>query len=218
MTCDHHAVLDLLGRERATAILRTPHADAVLPALEAAAEGGFRILECTLTTPGALDAIEKLARRPDLCVGAGTVLSLDDAERSVAAGASFLVSPVCDLELIRWCSWRRVVVIPGTFTPTEMLTAHRSGAAVVKLFPAPADGPAFLRAVLAPMPFLKILPTNGVTEQNAASLLEAGAFAVGFVASLFAQEDLAGGRFDRVRERATRCLAAVKGVSAPRAR
>ena len=206
---------ETLKNERATAILRTKSADAARAAMEAAVEGGFRILEFTLTTPNALGLIETFARRPGLIVGAGTVLTPEEAEASVAAGARFLVSPITDEAVIRRARELGAAAIPGAHTPTEMMQAHRAGAPLVKLFPAPAGGPAYLRSVLAPLPFLRVVPTNGVDEQNAADWLQAGAFAVGFVASLFDPEDMAAQRYDHIRDRARRIKAAVGAAARP---
>ena len=194
---------------RTSAILRTPHRGAVLPALEAAVEGGFRIIECTLNTPGALQAIQVLSKDKELLVGAGTVLSVADAELAAAAGARFLVSPVADADVITWCVDNDICVIPGTFSPKEMLEAHRLGAPIVKLFPGPPDGPSYVRTVLGPLPFLRIFPTSGVTLENAAQYLAHGAFGVGFVNCLFQPEDLEAGRFKAIRERAAKMVAAV---------
>jgi 2-dehydro-3-deoxyphosphogluconate aldolase/(4S)-4-hydroxy-2-oxoglutarate aldolase len=202
--------LAVMKRLRATAILRTNSQAVAAAAMEAAVRGGFRHLEFTLTTPGALELVTEFSRRPDLVVGAGTVLTVENAKGAVRAGARFLVSPVMDEEVVRAAVDLGAVAIPGCHTPTELLRAHRAGAALQKLFPAPAGGPDYVRSVLAPMPFLRILPTNGVTADNAAAWLAAGAVAVGFVTSLFPAEDLAAGRFDRVEERAREMLAAVR--------
>ena len=199
-----------LGRERATAILRTSIADAAAPAMEAAIRGGFRIVEFTLSVPAALDRIAEFSRRDDLVVGAGTVLTIEEARSAVRAGASFLVSPVVDEEVIDEAQRLGVCVLPGCHTPTELLRAHRAGALVQKLFPAPASGPAFVRACLGPLPFLRIVPTSGVDAENARSWLDAGCFAVGFVASLFDSQLLAAGRFDLIEERARGCLGALR--------
>jgi len=199
-----------LQRERATAILRTDSQERAAAAMDAAVRAGFRHLEFTLTTPGALELVTEFSRRPGLVVGTGTVLTPEDARASVRAGARFLVSPVMDEEVIRAAALLGVPAIPGCHTPTEMLRAHRAGATLQKLFPAPAGGPDYVRAILAPMPFLRILPTNGVDATNAAAYLAAGAVAVGFVAALFQAEDLASGRFDRIEERAKALLAAVR--------
>lgn len=99
--------------------------------------------------------------------------------------------------------------MPGTHTPTEMLKAHRAGAQLCKLFPAPAGGPAWVRSVLGPMPFLKIVPTNGVTPENAAEWLAAGVYAAGFVAPLFVPADIDAGRWDAIEQRARDCVAAM---------
>jgi len=194
--------LERIGRARAAAILRTAYASAVAPAMEAAVEGGFRVIEFTLNTPGALDQIAAFSEREELLVGAGTVLSLEDLRSASAAGAQFIVSPVADPEIIRACNEQDLLVIPGAFTPAEMFAAHKAGARLIKLFPAPPDGVAYLKACLGPLPFLKLFPTSGVTAENARTYLEAGAFGVGFVNCLFQPDDLAANRFDRVRARA----------------
>jgi Entner-Doudoroff aldolase len=198
-----------LGEVRASAILRTGIADAVEPAMSAAVRGGFRIVEFTLTTPNAYEHIADFSGRPGLIVGAGTVLSPEEARRAVAAGARFLVSPVVDEAVIARANDLGVAMMPGCHTPTEFLAAHRAGAPLQKLFPAPAGGPAYLRACLGPLPFLKIVPTNGVDASNAGDWLRAGAWAVGFVAPLFDPADLAARRFDAIERRARTLLNAV---------
>ncbi len=209
---NHHPLIEVFAKERCSAILRTPHANAVAPAMQAAVDGGFRIVEFTLNTPGALQHIRAFSRHDGLVVGAGTVLSTLDAEQAVAAGARFIVSPVADPEVIRWCVEREVLVVPGCFTPLEMLTAHRHGAHVIKLFPGPAEGPGYLRACRGPLPFLRIFPTSGVTEDNVELWLAAGAFGVGWVNCLFVEDDLVAGRFDVIRARAQRMVGKVHGA------
>lgn len=204
------AVLNAFAQHRCSAILRTADRDIVRPALEAAIAGGFRIVEVTMTTPDCLEHIAALSERHGLLVGAGTVLSVDQAKEAMAAGARFLVSPVTDPQVITFCRQHELVSVPGTFTPTEMMAAHRAGADIVKLFPGPANGPEFVRAVRGPLPFLRIFPTSGVTEDNVDSWFHAGAFGVGFVASLFDADDLQNRRFDAITARAARLLAKVK--------
>lgn len=201
--------IETLGRTRASAILRTGVAAAAAPAMDAAIRGGFRIVEFTLNTPGALDLIEGFSERDGLVVGAGTVLSPDDARAAVARGARFLVSPAVDPEVIECALSLGACMIPGCHTPTEMIRAHRAGAEVLKLFPAPAGGPDYVRACLGPLPFLRLVPTSGVTAENARAWLDAGCFAVGFVGSLFDPRDLREGRFDAVEARARRLLASL---------
>lgn len=194
------------GEVRATAILRTNIADAAAPAMDAAIRGGFRIVEFTLTTPNALDLIGQFAARGDVIVGAGTVLTVDDARSAVDAGARYLVSPVVDEAVIDAAGSLNVAMMPGTHTPTEMLRAHRAGAQLQKLFPAPDSGPKFVKACLGPLPFLRIVPTNGVHLNNTGAFLKAGAFAVGFVNTLFDPNDIAAGEFDRIEQRAAKLI------------
>lgn len=202
------AFVDMLRRERCSAILRTNDADRARSAMEAAVRGGFRVVEFTLTTPSAIELVGEFAKRPDLVVGAGTVLSTEEARAAVRAGARFLVSPVVDEPLIASARELGVAILPGAFTPTEMWRAHRAGAPLVKLFPAPGTGPTYVRQIVGPFPQLRIVPTAGVDASNAAVYLEAGAWAVGFVSSLFVADDLASGRFDRIEERARQLRAA----------
>jgi 2-dehydro-3-deoxyphosphogluconate aldolase / (4S)-4-hydroxy-2-oxoglutarate aldolase len=208
---DVQSFVELLGRERASAILRANDAEVGRRALDAAIAGGFRVVEVTLTTPRALELIADAASRPGVVAGAGTVLTVEEAEAAVAHGARFLVSPVTDEVVIRRANELGVASIPGGHTPTELLAAHRAGAPLVKLFPAPAGGPAWLRSLLAPLPFLKVVPTNGVDLDNAREWLAAGAWALGFVASLFHTDDMRLGRFDRIEQRAQLILERVRG-------
>ena len=175
------AALDAIGAGGVIAILRgdfRPHIDAIVDAL---VEGGVRAIEISLTSPAALPQIEAAAARSAgrATIGAGTVLSADDVRNAAAAGASFMVSPVVDADAIRTALERGLVPVPGAYTPTEALLATRLGAPAVKLFPADTLGPAFVRGLLAPLPFLKLIPTGGVTLDRAAAFAEAGAWAVG---------------------------------------
>ncbi len=201
-----------LGRERASAILRTDDEEKAARAMDAAIRGGFTIVEFTLTIPGVYDLVREFSRREGIVVGTGTVMDAEQARRSVEAGARFLVSPVVDEVVIEAAAHLGVASMPGTHTPTEMLRAYRAGAQLCKLFPAPAGGPAWVRSVLGPMPWLKIVPTNGVDEHNAAEWIAAGVFGVGFVAPLFPTDDLAAGRWDEIEARAARSIAAVRGA------
>lgn len=187
---------------RVSAILRTDDTQTARDAMNAALEGGFLMAEFTLTIPSAIDLIREFSARPNLLIGAGTVLSEQQAHAAVEAGAKFLVSPVVDPAVIAAAQELGVVSIPGTFTPTEMLTAHRCGADMVKLFPAPHDLPGFVSAVLGPMPFLRIFPTAGITPDNFTAVLDASAAGVGFVKSLFDPKELADKNYAAIRDRA----------------
>lgn len=201
--------VDTYRQYRASAILRTASTDAARQAMQAAVQGGFRIVEFTLTIPRAVELIEEFAADERLIVGAGTVLTAKDAAQSVNAGARFLVSPVVDELVIHAARDLGVAMMPGCATPTEMFCAHRAGAPLQKLFPGQAAGPAWVKQTLGPLPFLRIVPTSGVTLDNAADYLAAGAWAVGFVHSLFDPADIAAGRFDEIRRRAERMIEAV---------
>jgi 2-dehydro-3-deoxyphosphogluconate aldolase / (4S)-4-hydroxy-2-oxoglutarate aldolase len=201
--------VEQFGQHRASAILRTGEQDLARQAMNAAIRGGFRIIEFTLSIPGALELIAEFSAKPDLIVGAGTVLTVDEVDQVIAAGADFVVSPVIDVEVIQRAKFHGVACMPGTSTPTEMLQAHRAGAELQKLFPETATGPAWVKQTLGPLPFLKIVPTSGVTLANAADYLRAGAFAVGFVNSLFVPDEIKSRRFDLIEQRAQSMLAAV---------
>lgn len=201
--------VSFFGHVKASAILRTLSAEAAAPAMEAALRGGFKVIEFTLTIPNALELIQEFSQRPGVVVGAGTVLTTQDAEAAVKAGAACLVSPVVDEVVIDAAKSLNVAMMPGTHTPTEMLRAHRAGGQLQKLFPAPGLGAPYVKACLGPMPFLKIVPTNGVDANNVAEYLAAGAFAVGFVAPLFDAAEMAAGEFGRIEERASGLIAAV---------
>lgn len=203
-------IIEQVAAEKATAILRTDEQDKAAAAMEAAIRGGFRIIEFTLTVPGVFELIEDFAARGDVTVGAGTVLTEAEARKAVDCGAKFLVSPVVDESVIRAATEMDVASFPGTFTATEMLQAHRFGATFCKLFPAPANGPAYVKAILGPLPFLRIVPTNGADQYNAGDWLRAGAFAVGFVAPLFEPAFMARSDWDAVEQRARECLAALR--------
>jgi len=201
--------VERLGCEKASAILRCNDTEQAARAMEAALRGGFNIIEFTLTIPGVFDLVRDFSQRDGVVVGTGTVMDEEQAQKSVEAGARFLVSPVVDERVISAAGQLGVACMPGTHTPTEMLRAHRAGAQLCKLFPAPAGGAAWVKSVLGPMPYLRIVPTNGVDEHNAAEWLAAGAFAVGYVAPLFVAADIENGRWDAIEARARRCLDAV---------
>ncbi len=204
--------LALLKKTRASAIIRTARQDDARRAIDAAIRGGFTVCEFTLTVPGAIELIREFAERPGVTVGAGTVLTGDEARAAVDAGARFLVSPVIDEQIIGAATRLGVAMIPGCATPTEMLRAYRAGAPLQKLFPAPGTGPQWVAQTLAPLPFLRIVPTAGVTLDNAAAYLAAGAFAVGFVGSLFHHEDISAGRWHAIEERARAMIDVVRSV------
>ena len=164
------------------AIARRVSAETAPSVADALAEGGVLAFEITLNEPvaGALRAIESIAARaPGLAIGAGTVLSIEAAQLAIDAGATFLVMPHTDPELVGWAAMRGIPTLPGAFTPSEVLAAWRAGAAAVKLFPASVAGPAFVRECRGPFPEIPLVPSGGVTVQSARDFIRAGALAVG---------------------------------------
>ena len=196
-----HIKSELLER-KISAIIRTDNQKVAEQAMQAAVDGGFRVVEFTLTTPGSLNLITQFRENDDLIVGAGTVMSPTIAQEAVEAGAQFLVSPVCNVDVIQEAEKLDVVSIPGTFTATEMETAHRAGADFVKLFPAPANVAEYIRFILAPLPYLKIFPTSGVNLDNMLDVLQAGAAGIGFVRPLFDPEMIRNKNYGGIRQRA----------------
>lgn len=168
---------------------------AVVPAIcDALVESGIRAFEVTLTSQSALETIALLARRyaeVDLSIGAGTVLQIDEARVAVDAGARYLVMPHLDVEIVAWASSHGIPSFPGCQTVTEALTAWRAGASAVKLFPASVVGTAFVRELRGPLPQIPLVPTGGVTVDNAPAFIAAGAIAVGMGSWLTAGGDVA---------------------------
>jgi len=185
--------------------LASDRTDAVAGAL---ADAGVRAFEITLNEPeaDALLAIGIAARRHGdrMLVGAGTVRSIPAARRAIDAGATFLVAPHTDEALIRWAAGRGIPIFPVGFTPTEVHRAWEAGATAVKLFPATVGGPGYLRELAGPFPEIPIIPTGGVSAENVAAFLAAGAVAVGLGGRLIGDGDPAG-----VRERAAAVIAAI---------
>lgn len=150
--------------------------------VEAVKNGGITTIEITMTVPNAISLIENLANDfgEEILIGAGTVLDAETAEKCIEAGAKFIISPALNLETIKFCNKKEIVVMPGALTPTEILTAWNAGADFVKVFPASAMGGAsYLKAIKAPLQHIKLIPTGGVSLETAASFIKAGAEAVG---------------------------------------
>jgi len=173
--------------------------------------GGVNVLEFTLTGRGALEAISATRRAlgDSACIGVGTVLMSEDAESAIDAGAQFAVTPAVRRQVIATCVKRQTLILCGGFTPTELLEAHEAGAELVKVFPAQLGGPKFIKDVLAPMPFLKLVPTGGVSPENARDYLAAGAVAVGIGGNLVSNKLVAAGAFDQITLAARACMDAI---------
>jgi 2-dehydro-3-deoxyphosphogluconate aldolase/(4S)-4-hydroxy-2-oxoglutarate aldolase len=176
-------VLALVRRERVVGIVRRDRATDAHDDAKALLTAGFSIVEVSLTTPRAIDVIAKLARDTP-AIGAGTVLTVDEVERIADAGAGFVVSPILDFEVVAAARRRGLVTIPAAFTPTEMVSAVRAGADLVKVFPASTWSPAAIRDVLAALPDLPLVPTGGIGLADAGDWIRAGAVAVGMGSAL----------------------------------
>jgi 2-dehydro-3-deoxyphosphogluconate aldolase/(4S)-4-hydroxy-2-oxoglutarate aldolase len=191
MAAPRPAIPDAIVVPGVVAIARRIDPSSIAAVAEGLLGGGVRAFELTLDDPEttALTAIADAVRRSEgtgLLVGAGTVLTLASAERAIDAGAAFLVAPHLDPEIVTWAADRGIPMLPGVATPTEALSAWRAGAAGVKVFPASALGPAFIRELRGPLPEIPLMPTGGVTVDTAAAYIEAGAVAVGLGSWLFA--------------------------------
>ncbi|MFQ5851266.1 MAG: bifunctional 4-hydroxy-2-oxoglutarate aldolase/2-dehydro-3-deoxy-phosphogluconate aldolase [Candidatus Binatia bacterium] len=164
-----------MHRYRLVAVVRSKTEEEALVTAEAAAEGGVKFVEITFTVPGALRVIETLVKREDLCVGAGTVLSDKQAQQAIAAGARFIVSPTQELSLIPICHEAGVACVSGAATPTEIITAKRAGADLVKVFPAGClGGPHFVRQMLGPLPDVRFMISGGVSQDNIKEYVDLG--------------------------------------------
>jgi len=204
-------VLGAILQTKVVAVIRVKDAARLADVAAALGRGGIKALEITMTVPGAVEIIREMARSkaPGTLVGAGTVLDAGTATDVIAAGADFVVSPVCDMETIRACRDGGVLVAPGAFTPTEIVAAWRAGADIVKVFPATSLGPQFFRDLRGPLPQVRLMPTGGVTVENAREFLAAGAAAVGIGTALVDTKDVEAGDWAALEERARRLMASL---------
>ena len=209
---DKLARLNLIHQTGIIAIMRASSSDQLIAAADAIRAGGVRAIEVTMTTPGALDVIREASRRygDEVLFGAGSVLDSETARAAILAGAGFIVAPTLKTGVIELCSRYGVPCAPGCFTPTEMLTAFEAGADLVKLFPAEIGGPAVVKAILAPLPQLKIIPVGGVDLTTAAAFIHNGAWALGVGSSLVNQKLLDSGDMPELTRRAAAFVEEVK--------
>ncbi len=188
----------------AIAVIRLKEELPLKAAVDALIRGGIRVLEVTLTTPNALSTIHELRKSfgEEILIGAGSVITEQQTRDVAAAGANFVISPITKKEVIYAGHANNLPVLPGALTPTEVQTAHEYGADMVKIFPAEQLGLSYIRALLAPLPHLKLVPTGGVTPENAGEWLRSGATAVGIGSALIDTEVLRTGQLSVLTERA----------------
>ena len=193
-------------------IVRTSSAEGAIEAVEAIYNGGIRAAEITMTVPGAIHALEKLADRfgGKIILGAGTVLDPETARACMLAGAEFFVTPSLRLATIEMAKRYSKVICPGALTPTEVLTAWEAGADAVKIFPCGnVGGPKYIKALKGPFPQIEMIPTGGVNLETTGDFLKAGACAVAVGGELVDAKSVKEGRFDIIENRARQYLAAI---------
>ena len=198
------------------AVVRAPDPAGLVEVIRALAAGGVTVAEVTLTVPNALDVVReaKAALGDSVLLGAGTVLDVETCRAALLAGAEFIVSPTVNLDVIRLCRRYDKLVMPGAFTPTEILAAWEAGADVVKVFPAEVVGPAFFKALRGPLPQVRLMPTGGVDLTTAADFLKAGACCLGVGSQLVDPKLVAARAFDRLRDLATQYVEVVRRARA----
>ena len=184
------------------AVVRSQDSGQLVEVVRALADGGVTVAEITMTVPGALDVVRQVrqALGDRVLLGAGTILDPETARAALLAGAEYIVAPTVNLEVIKLCQRYDKLVMPGAFTPTEILAAWEAGADIVKVFPADVVGPAFFKAVRGPLPQVRLMPTGGVDLTTAAEFLKAGACCLGVGGQLVEPKAVAEGSFDRIRE------------------
>src|SRR5262245_18099145 len=199
------------------AVVRSSDSQQLVEAARALADGGIHVVEITMTVPDALDVVRQVRRAlgDRLQLGAGTILDPETARAALLAGAEFLVAPTVNLDVIRLCQRYDRLVMPGAFTPTEILSAWEAGADIVKVFPADVVGPAFFKALRGPLPQIRLMPTGGVDLTTAASFLKAGACCLGVGSHLVDPKAVHERNFDRIRELARKYVEIVQKFRNP---
>jgi 2-dehydro-3-deoxyphosphogluconate aldolase/(4S)-4-hydroxy-2-oxoglutarate aldolase len=194
------------------AVVRSESSESLVKVVQALAEGGVTAAEITFTVPDAVEVIRQVRKEVGdaVILGAGTVLDPETARAALLAGAEYLVSPTVNLDVIRLCRRYSKVIMPGAFTPTEVVTAWEAGADVVKVFPADVGGPPYLKALRGPLPQIRLMPTGGVDLNTAEAFLKAGACCLGVGSALVDPKLIAAGQFDRIRDLAAQYSAVVR--------
>jgi len=200
------------------AVVRTKHPDKLVRIAEAIYEGGIKHIEITMTVPNALKMIAEVrgSANAKIIIGVGSVLDSDTAQKAIDAGAQFVVSPIFNKEILSTAHKNNVPAMPGTFTPTEIFNAQEQGADIIKVFPADVLGMSFFKSIKAPMPNLKIMPTGGVTLDNAGDWIKAGACAVGIGSALLDERAIEENNYSKLTENAKRIINSINSVNKPK--
>ena len=200
------------------AVVRTPDSQQLVEVVRALADGGVTVVEITMTVPDALGVLRQVrqALGDRVLLGAGTILDPETARAAILAGAEYIVAPTLNFDVIKLCQRYNKLVMPGAFSPTEILAAWEAGADIVKVFPADVVGPAFFKALKGPLPQVRVMPTGGVDLTTAAAFLKAGACCLGVGSQLVEPGAVAERNFTRIRELAQQYVAIVKETRAAR--
>lgn len=193
------------------AIIRANSSNELIKTAEAINNGGVDVIEITMTTPGALNVITEVSNQlgDEVLIGVGSVLDAETARVAMLAGAEFVVSPVAKKDVIDTCNRYGKVVIPGAFTPTEILYAWETGADYVKVFPSSGVGPSYIKDIKAPLPQIPLIPTGGINIENAGDFIKAGSAALGVGSALVSNTIIESGDFKRLTQRARDLVSAV---------
>jgi 2-dehydro-3-deoxyphosphogluconate aldolase/(4S)-4-hydroxy-2-oxoglutarate aldolase len=203
--------LEWIEQTRIIAIVRGVEEQHISELAQALLDGGIRAMEITLNTAGALEMIAKLQQQfgDHMFIGAGTVLDIDDATKAVQAGASYLVTPNTDEEVIRYAAQQGVPVYPGAMTPTEIVKAWKAGATAVKIFPGASLGLGYIKELQGPLNHIPMLAVGGVNEENIPQFMQAGCYGFGIGGSLVNLKEIAAGNFSWIRDKAAALTASV---------
>lgn len=194
------------------AVVRTKDSSSAIKIARAVCGGGIKPVEITMTVPGAIDVIKNVSQelKGKAIIGAGSVLDAETARIAILAGAEFIVGPALNLEMISLCKRYSKVIIPGAFTPTEIVTAWQSGADIIKIFPATMGGPTYFKDIHGPLPHIKLLPTGGVTLKNIGEFIKAGACAVAVGSNLVDKKAVSEGKFEIITNFAEKFVQEIK--------
>ena len=212
MTRSKSEIISRLTNPGIIAVVRAQKAEQVLPLSEALLAGGVVAIEITMTTPNAIAAIREARNKlpENALVGVGTVLDKKTCEAALAAGAEFVVTPICRTELVALAHAADRPIMLGAYTPTEAQIAHEAGTDFIKIFPADSLGPAYIKSIRAPLPHLRIVPTGGVDVDNAADFMKAGCAALGVGSSLVSSKILQEENWPELTRKAREFVAAVR--------
>lgn len=213
---DRMEILDRILQAGIVAVIRAQSSEHLSKVADALKAGGVECIEVTMTTPNALQVIEETAQRfgEEVLIGVGSVLDAQTARAAILAGAQFVVGPVLNLDMIKMAHRYDKLAVPGTFTPTEIITAWENGADLVKVFPAGRVGPDFFKDVLGPLPQVRLVPTGGVNLDTAAEFIKKGAAALCVGSAIMPKDVMAEGRFDVITDRARRFVQIVEQARA----